>query len=159
MENQRPTFLTVLCILTFIGSAWGIFGAYTNYSSAGFASGMGQDVIDQAKDQIESSAKSEKESEFAGKILDSVSSNLTEKNIKDAAIASGISSILTLIGAVLMWGLNKKGYWLYIIGIAVAIIAPMTIYDGIMSAAAGIGFGFFGAIFAVLYGLNLKHMH
>lgn len=26
--GKRPTFLTVLCILTFIGSAWGIIGAF-----------------------------------------------------------------------------------------------------------------------------------
>ena len=30
----RPTFLTVLCILTFIGSGFGILGALYNYGTA-----------------------------------------------------------------------------------------------------------------------------
>ena len=31
---KRPTFLTVLCILTFIGSGWSILGAFTTYNTA-----------------------------------------------------------------------------------------------------------------------------
>ncbi|MDA8886218.1 hypothetical protein N9I68_01420 [Bacteroidia bacterium] len=31
---QRPTFLTVLCILTFIGSGYGIFQGITSYATA-----------------------------------------------------------------------------------------------------------------------------
>ena len=32
---KRPAFLTVLCILTFIGSGWAILGAFTTYKTAG----------------------------------------------------------------------------------------------------------------------------
>lgn len=32
--EKRPTFLTVLCILTFVGSGWAIFSAITAYNTA-----------------------------------------------------------------------------------------------------------------------------
>ncbi len=31
---KRPTFLTVLCILTFVGSGWALFSSMTSYNSA-----------------------------------------------------------------------------------------------------------------------------
>lgn len=31
---KRPTFLTVLCILTFVGSGWALFSSITSYNSA-----------------------------------------------------------------------------------------------------------------------------
>ena len=156
--NLRPTLLTVLCILTFIGSGWGIFGGITNYTSAETAVGITKDAMEEAKDKLEDQAKDEKSSKFLGKIMDSVTSGMSVENVKNSAIANIIASILTLIGAILMWGLNKKGFWLYVIGTFVAVLAPAFIIGGFMGiAAAGFG-GFIGVLFCVLYGINLKYM-
>jgi hypothetical protein len=155
----RPTFLTVLCVLTFIGSGYSIFNAISSYSSADVAVGLTQDVMDEAMDKIEDEAESEKEAALANKILGSVSEGMTAPNIKNSAIASGISALLTLIGAILMWSLNKKGFYLYVIGVAVGILAPMLIFGGILGAASSGVLAFVGVLFSVLYGLNLKHMH
>jgi hypothetical protein len=84
MENIRPTFLTVLCVLTFLGSAMGLYSAITNYSAAGVASGVTQEAFDEIKDKIEEEGEDQPGSKFAGKILDSVSENLTEEKIKNA---------------------------------------------------------------------------
>lgn len=158
MENLRPTFLTVLCILTFIGSGYGIFQAFSSYTSADVAVGVTHDAMDEAMDRVEQEAESEKDADMINKIMGSVTEGLTVENIKNDAIASGISSILTLLGAILMWGLNKKGFYIYVVGIAISIIAPMFIYGGFIGAAKGGFVAFFGVLFAILYGLNLKHM-
>lgn len=158
MENLRPTFLTVLCILTFIGSGFGIYSAVTNYTSAGFASEVTKDAMETAKDQIDEAANDEKGAELANKILDNVTSNITEDKIKNNAVASGIAAILTLVGAILMWGLNKKGFYIYVAGTIVSIVAPMVIYEGFMGLLGSGAIAFFGIIFVVLYFLNLKHM-
>lgn len=157
MENLRPTFLTVLCILTFIGSGFGIYSAVSNFTKAGMTAELTKDVMDQSRDQIEESSD-EKSAEIVNKMLDSVESNLTEDKVRNGAIASGISNVLTLIGAVLMWGLNKKGFFLYVIGALVGVFAPMFIYDGFMSAISSAGIGFFSIIFIVLYFVNFKHL-
>jgi hypothetical protein len=158
MENIRPTFLTVLCVLTFLGSAFGIYSAITNYSAAGMASGLTQEAMENAKDQIEEQAEDEKSTEMVNKIMDSVSNDISELKIKNGAIASGIANILTLLGAVLMWGLNKKGFFIYVAGTLVAIIAPLVIYDGFLGFIGSGMIAFVGIIFCVLYFLNIKHM-
>jgi hypothetical protein len=156
--NLRPNLLTVLCILTFIFSGIGIFSSITNFTGAETAVGITKDVFEEAKDKIDDESKNDKGAAFAGKIMDAVTEGLTVKNIKNNAIANFIANILTMIGAILMWGLNKKGFWLYIIGTAVVIFAPMLIYGGwIGIASAGI-MAIFGILFCVLYGINLKIM-
>jgi hypothetical protein len=158
MENARPTFLTILCVLTFLGSAFGIYSAITNYTAAGLASGVTQEALETAKDQIDEQAKDEESAEIVNKIMDSVSGDISEEKIKNSALASGIANILTLIGAVLMWGLNKKGFFLYIAGTLVAIVAPLVIYDGFLGFIGSGMIAFMGIIFCVLYFLNVKHM-
>lgn len=154
----RPQFLTVLCILTFIGSGYGVFNAVTSYQNAEVAVGLTNDMLDTAMDDIEDQAENEKEAEMANKIMGAVTDGLTVENVKNMAIANGIAALLTLIGAILMWGLDKKGFWLYLIGTAVSVIAPIMVYKGILGAISGGGMAFFGIIFCILYGLNFKHL-
>jgi hypothetical protein len=159
MQNARPTFLTVLCILTFIASAWGIFNAYTSYSSADIAPGVGQEAMDKVKDQMDEASSDEASSAIVDKMMNSVSGALQPENIKKNGIATGISSLLTLLGAILMWGLNRKGYFVYVAGVLVSIIAPMVIYGGGIMGMATAGWSVFtGVLFSILYFLNLKHM-
>jgi membrane associated rhomboid family serine protease len=152
--NLRPTFLTVLCVLTFIYSGFEIYNAVTSYTSAEMAVGVAKDAMDEAQDQIEA----EDVPDFVGKLLGSVSEGLTVENMRNSAMASGIGNILTLLGAILMWGLNKKGYFTYIAGNIVLVLAPLFIYEGFVGAAGSSGAAFIAILFGVLYGLNLKHM-
>ncbi|MGR3809365.1 hypothetical protein [Jiulongibacter sp. NS-SX5] len=154
----RPTFLTVLCILTFIGSGYGIFNAITSYTNAEVAVGLTGDVMEEAMDQIEDEADTEQEAKMATKIMGAVTDGLTVENIQNMSIANGISALLCLLGAILMWSLDKKGFWLYVIGTAVGVIAPLMIYKGLLGAMAGGGMAFIGILFVVLYALNLKHL-
>ncbi|WP_341224859.1 hypothetical protein [uncultured Arcticibacterium sp.] len=157
-QSLRPTFLTVLCILTFIGSGSSIFSSFSNYQNAEVAVGVGNEALEQVMDNIEDELDSEEEANIFQKIMGSVTDGLTVENVKNIALANGISAILTLIGAILMWGLDKKGFWLYIFGTIVAIVAPIMIYEGMMGAMAGGGAAFIGILFCVLYGVNVKHL-
>ena len=49
-QVKRPTFLTVLCILTFIGSGWAIFSAITAYNTAERTIGVFTDSIMSSKE-------------------------------------------------------------------------------------------------------------
>ena len=112
----RPSFLTVLCILTFIGSGWGILSNVWAYSTASQTSkelskittAFGKDSVraDSAKSNsaiVDSSGKRSKFFEF--KMAPALSKMFTEANLKKAAISKLIAAILTLMGAVLMWRL------------------------------------------------------
>lgn len=154
MENIRPTFLTVLCILTFIGSAWGIYQGISNYVSAEQVAG----VTGEAFEKVQEDLGDQEGADMASKMLSAMSESTTPEKIKNSGIASALTSILTLLGAVLMWGLNKKGFYVYLIGTVAGVIAPIVIYGGIMGAIAGGATAFAGILFCILYALNLKHM-
>lgn len=178
MENsKRPTFLTVLCILSFIGGAWGIFSGISSYLAAGASSS----VLSEAQKTIEAAADSTKMAldslasdstaskldmagaetgaNIANNILSGISDAMSEKNIKNNALAGILSSILSLIGAFFMFNLKKKGYWIYLAAVAIGIIAPLVIYGGGFMGVLNAGWQVLsGILFAVLYALNLKHM-
>jgi hypothetical protein len=81
---------------------------------------------------------------------------------KDTLVASGvmtfISSILLILGAIWMWGLRKKGFWVYIAGNVIGIIAPIVIMGGAIGWGIGIMALINAAIFSGLYAMNLKFL-
>ena len=155
MQNVRPTFLTVLCILTFIGSAWNIYNGIGNYTASDLSAGLVDEQFEKAQERIED----QEGGDVAGKMIESVRSSMTSENLKNQGIATAITGILTLIGAVLMWGLRRTGFYVYLVGAVAAVVAPMFIFGGITGAIMAGGAAFIGILFVVLYALNLKHLH
>ena len=160
MQNIRPPFLTYLCITTFIVSAFFIWtSAGSVLSDTNIDKNQLEEVFDQVKDQIEASAKNEVEAQKATEIFDKMLPDFDVVKFKNYHIGNLISALLSLIGAVLMWGLNKKGMWLYFLGTAITIIAPFFIFDSILAYAFSLFFGFFGLIFSLLYYTNFKNIN
>jgi hypothetical protein len=141
---KRPTFLTVLCILSFIAAGFSIIGlglliggkaaleshgVTTDSAIDGSASAYSMPGMDEAMMQAKAAA--------------------SWPNI----IGGILLSIIGLFGVIMMWKLKKTGYFVYVGASIVGIILPLVL---------GAGFGVFGTIitilFIVLYGLNLKHM-
>lgn len=84
--NERPTFLTVLCILTFIGSGLGVL-----FSLLGiFGLGAVNSFI----------------SNYAGQAA-------TDAGILKPILIL-IFSAASLYGAIMMWSLKKMGFYLYV---------------------------------------------
>lgn len=161
--NIRPTFLTVLCILTFIGSGWGIVDSLIDYFNADLAGDtieLVEEQMDEALEEIEDDENmTDKQKEFVEGFMGGITDSLTPENIRKSSLVSFISNLLTLLGAILMWQLRKNGYWLYLLGVLVMVIGMAVIFNGIIGIAAAGATGFFGVVFIVLYGVNLKHMH
>lgn len=154
MENVRPTFLTILCILTFIGSGWSIYSGISNYYMADTAYGLVNEQFDKVQEQL----NDQEGTEAVGKLFQSVSESVTPEKIKNSGIATSVTSVITLIGAILMWGLRRTGFYVYVVGAVAAIIAPIIIFDGFVGAIASGGAAFAGILFIILYALNLKHL-
>lgn len=152
--EPRPTFLTVLCILTFIGSGWGLYGGISSYFTADTTSALSNQILDNAKDQ----AENEPNSSFASKILGSASAALSPQNLRKSAIINAISCLFTLFGGIMMWQLRKIGFYSYIAGIAIAVLAPPILLGGMVGRMAAGGTAFIGVIFIVLYAVNLKYL-
>lgn len=117
----RNTFLTVICILTFIGSGWGLIKAIRGYATADTVATITGDALKTAETQMDQ----QNTPSFAKEIMSSVTAGLSPDNIRETSILEFISNLLTLFGAILMWNLKKSGFYLYIAGIIVLIAAPI----------------------------------
>ncbi len=155
---QRPTLLTVLCILSFLAGAWGLIdggrNAFTNKPQEDYAeakvkmeetmeqlgddaSGMVRTMMDSAMEMAEKAVEHAKPLGFAGMIL----------------------SAISLLGVWMMWNLKRNGFWLYVAASLGALVVPIYFLGGSMTALLSVAFmGFITLIFIVLYAVNLKHM-
>ena len=160
----RPTLLSVLCILTFIGSSWAILTNVWAYATAARSSKMisyasrrvSTDSL-VAGDSVVYRTGRKKESEFGEKMMVSFSKMFTEATIKKNAIGGVVSGIFTLLGAIIMWRLRKAGFYIYIAGVIIGIIVPFYLYGNNLIAVGISAFSsFFGLVFIALYALNFK---
>jgi hypothetical protein len=157
----RPTFLTVLCILTFLGSGWGIISNISSYMNANVSSEIAKPMLDSAQQEIQKEASdNETAARMADKVISGASAMLEPANIKKNALFGIAASLLTLGGAFLMFQLRKTGFWVYVAGTVLSILSPILVYgaSNLMSLGMTAVVGFFGIIFVILYSLNLKYM-
>lgn len=161
---SRPSFLTWLCILTFIGSGWAIISsAYTYVSANKYANILSQQTVANTDSTYVDSTgavhKIHDRNLFAEKMKTSFGKILDKDNLKKDAIGKFIAALLTLAGALCMWNLKRYGFYIYIGGVIIGIIIPFYLYGNDLIAVGATSFGnFFGLIFIALYALNLKSM-
>ncbi|MCD4832714.1 MAG: hypothetical protein K8R31_02890 [Bacteroidales bacterium] len=103
--NQRPTFLTVLCILTFIASGLGLLFGLIGLVAAG---------------AIES---------FAQYLPVGVDGGIVKSIITLVLIAA------SLYGAIQMWKLQKLGFYIYAAANVILLIIGFGIFPLIITAA------------------------
>jgi len=164
-SRPRPTLLTVLCILTFIGSGWTIISSVYSYSTAQRTARMfSQDSTNRQNNLIAQKDSATKhwrknQTNFGPRMMLSLSKMLTEENIHKIAIGGIISGLCTLVGALLMWWLRRNGFYLYILGVIIGIIVPFYLYGNNLLALGVSSFSnFFGLLFIALYALNIKSL-
>jgi hypothetical protein len=128
--QQRPTFLTVLCILSFIAAGISIIMLILGALAAGAASAM----LAQA--------------EAAGATVSGGTGSVWL-----AVGIAGILTIVSLVGVLQMWKLKKTGFYIYT-GASVAGIIAGIVLTGFSPVSVIVS-----VAFIVMYGLNLKAMN
>ena len=161
----RPTLLTVLCILTFIGSTGAIIKSVYNYSTA--PQSVKTFISNREKIPADSTIKKDSamgegrrnRSAFGVRVMSSVSKMITVENIRKSAIGDFVSGLFTLTGALFIWWLRRKGFYLYVAGTVIGIIVPFCLYGSDL-LAVGISSipSFFGLLFIALYALDFKSL-
>lgn len=160
-QSERPQFLSVLCVLTWVCCGFMFISAAISMIS--------QPSVEKQEEQLEQvRAYSPEAAERMEELFESQNS--------PAFIASNAISLITLgisaFGAAMMWQLKRKGFYVYIVGELLqytstflmgsapfAVTATMFKMDAsvimsIMLAAMLV----FDIIFFAMYATNLKHM-
>lgn len=158
VPQHRPVFLKVLCILTFIGSGYGIINSAVTYFKANEIAGM----VAEAKTKMYEDQKNVKNPEsknMVSKIMNNMSVISTPENLRKTAIGNIITSVLCLLGAVLMWNLLRAGFYIYTLGTIIGIILPFYMFGSNFITNISAGFlSFIGILFVIFYAMNIKSM-
>jgi hypothetical protein len=134
VEAKRPAFLTVICILSFVGIGLAIIGYIGAFAVMGVVE-AGSSTMAQALE------------EAGGTVTAGPSTGIIWAYI----IGGFVTAILQLVGVLQMWKLKKSGFMLYTAASVIAIVLGF-LYGGF-------SFGvIFPIAFIVMYGLNLKAM-
>jgi hypothetical protein len=151
-KSKLPSGLNVLTILTFIGCA--IFGVFTLFLPAiyKFSLGFMEKAVSSGK---ELSAKELAEIEKGRAAIE-----LAQQNMIPLMVIGLAGIILCFVGALWMRKLKKDGYWMYVAGELVPVIAGFFLlgtaqYTGVSSILFGIGIP---VLFVVLYTMQRKHL-
>jgi len=144
MPAKRPGFLTVLCILTFIGAGLGLLGGIWN-------------IVTLSSNLAALETLSQMASGF-GALGDEMAKQIVA--LKEYGMISYglqiVGSALCLFGAIKMWGMAKSGFFIYVVGQVLAIVGMFLIMG--TSFMVGPVMMVFPIAFIVMYGLNLKHL-
>ncbi|MFT7615166.1 MAG: hypothetical protein ACI9J3_004156 [Parvicellaceae bacterium] len=143
--KKKPTFLKVLCVLSFISGGLMLVFSILALLLEGTVVGMLEQLADQTR-------TIEEEMTFQH-IID---------NYKFTFLLSLFGSLVSLLGVFLMFNLSKIGFHIYTVAQIAMIALPPIMTETpkeIDSGIFGIVLGSIGAVaFVVMYSLNLKHM-
>ena len=149
---MRSQFLTVLCILTFLSCAWGLADAVVSLVQTDAVS----ETLYVKPDKIDPKQAKQPKKYFEDRSSDDVPLPEDRAQVRSLAIAQFAYSLLTLVGAVLMFRLRRLGFWVYVAGVTVGLVLPVALVG---FSALNTSFGvFFSVLFAGMYWVTLKEM-
>lgn len=163
---ERPVFITVLCIVSFVISALAFYSTAMNAIQANIfhnisklEQSMDSAIARSTTDSIISPQHKATEN-FAINMMRHTLSGMSSSNLYKSAIANFCYGLLTLLGTLLMWRLRKIGYWIYLLGIIISVTAPLVIYgtSNLIGLFTAIGLGMLGLVMMVLFTINKKHL-
>jgi hypothetical protein len=134
-KEKRPSLLTVLCILTFIGSGLNVFSNLVVFLFYDASMKLTEEIVKSFK--------------IAG-----MDPFLNAKPVYFAVTA--LINALALAGAIRMWQLRKLGFHIYTVAQILVIIAPMYFFQLPGPDLASI---ILSGIFVLLYSSHLKKMN
>ncbi|MCE6990822.1 hypothetical protein [Dyadobacter sp. CY323] len=154
---NRPTFLTVLCFLTFMSSVSGLWTQSERLWNPGIMADKTRETFEAVRENLDDQ-NTTADTKTMDKMFESVIGQTTAKTITTGAIIMLIFESFSLYAAYLMWNLQKKGFYLYMAGIGVAFLAPLFLIGGWLGVITSIAGIFLSVFMLILYAFNLKHM-
>ena len=160
-EPARPQFLSVLCILTWILS--GIMFLSTVYNL------LNKPTPEEQQEQIEKVRESAPQ---AAESMELAYQNMDKPETMVSNLISLVSLVLSSLGAMMMWQLKRKGFFIYLIGELLPYVGLLMVGTAAFEAMAtmlkmsaatmlGIAVGvllLLDGVFIAMYAANLKHM-
>lgn len=149
---MRPQFLTLLCVLSFLGGGIGLIDsivALTHTREVANTTRVDRKLSPEEAEQA-------KKQYFEDRASGDAPMPADPDEIQPLAVAGLIYNALCVAGALLMFRLRRIGFYVYLGGVAAGLILPV-LFGGFSALNSSFG-AFFSVIFAGLYWYNLPAM-
>lgn len=151
----RPSFLTVLIVLTWIAVAGGVIGSALSLINTGTTA-----------DQMEQSMSAFDSFPDDNPLLNAyikdarVFYEVTLANMAPINLSNLVIYLIEGFAALLMFNLRKIGYWIYLACQLGFLLMYFVFYpsDNIMTTVTLVFSIFTSLLFGILYGVNVKHL-
>jgi uncharacterized membrane protein (DUF2068 family) len=158
LPKKRPTFLTVICILSFIGSGYfGLIQPLITYFTFETSYPAQVEKLTETLDNLEEAGV---DSGFFYSMSENglIQLEALSKNLELITGVNCLFAILSLLGVFLMFKLKKNGFYLYTIANAFWLLVPLALIDFNSMLGMTIGGALITIVFVIMYAVNLKHM-
>ena len=138
-----------------------VSGLYTQSEglwNPGIVADQMKEKFDTLYDRLEQRSSPE-ETKIVDQMFQSVISRTNADTIKKMSLIMVIFESLTLFAAYLMWNLHKRGFYLYLGAVALAIIAPLLIIGGMLGLIMALSNTFLSFFMCIFYSIHFKYMH
>lgn len=153
----RPLFLTVLCFITFMNTVSGLWSQSERFWNPGVMADKTRETFEMVRENVLEQANGA-DVKTMENMFAAVIDNTTPQTIMTGAVFMLIFEALSLYGAYLMWNLQKKGYYFYLSGMAIAFLGPLLFIGGWLGFITAFASIFASIFMAIFYALNLKYM-
>ncbi len=157
---SRPTFLTVLCILTFLASAYYFFTSLVGiFITNEFDDSQWESISEQLAESMDGA--DENTSRIMQSVMDSLATTLakTVENATSLGLIAMLVALLSAFGAYEMFQMRRRGFNIYVLAKFIGIIFPLIIIGVNIITAIGYGIALIGGLIMVfLYNVNRKHL-
>ncbi len=155
--KKRSTFLTVLCVLSFIAGIWTIGQTAFTYFTFDDNYPKQLEALNNALEQLSDSGMDSgfiyKNAENAIVVLEK-----TAENLGAISLGTILFALLSLLGAFMMFNLKKMGFFIYSFANLFTLLIPLVLIDFDASLTGFLINLAITVLFIVLYALQLKQM-
>jgi hypothetical protein len=152
--KQRPGLLTVLCILTFIGSGFGVLNNVMGMIMSPIKNFLNPEFFEMVLEEVQD----EPARQFVEQALE-IGQKAIE-HIFEISLAQFLLYAASLTGAILMFQLKKTGFYIYATAQVLLLFVPAIFLGFNLFVNIGILFSsVFTILFIALYAINLKKMN
>jgi Na+-transporting NADH:ubiquinone oxidoreductase subunit NqrB len=158
-ESKRPTFIAVICILSFVLNGFSFVNNMSVFNEPSKEVTILLAEMQQQQVSITKASADEATKQQLTQMLTAFTATITTAMVKKMSLFSVIAAIVCLIGTSLMWRMKKLGFHFFIVGTLISILAPFILFGGNgLSLLIAAIMSIIWLILLGLFAVNLKFM-
>jgi hypothetical protein len=158
-ESKRPTFLTVVCIISFIVNGFSFVNNMAVFNDPAKETAILMAEMQTQQASIQSAKADVTTKDQLSQMLSNFAGTISTPMVKKMSLYSVVAAFICLMGTSLMWRLKKSGFHFFIVGTLIGIISPFILFGGNgLSLLIAFIISFVWLLLISLFAVNLKFM-